>query len=138
MSHLNRGLVLAIALVGTIASRGFADTVAGVTITPDDRHILVSKDIVNGGNTERWAISFSLDDADNFQVTGNVFRSNGGEPAFVYCTVTHVDGNQNDIANATFHFKCQGNTSCHDPNNCPDWAVIADDVTLQGTFFLPH
>ena len=106
---------------------------SGVALTPDERDILVSKDIAG----ERWAITLSLAPDAPLQVTGNVFRTDGGEPAFVYCTPTRIEGSADDIANAIFHFQCFGNTSCR-PGDCPSWGLIANDVTLPGSFFLPH
>ncbi len=50
----------------------------GMQITPDSRRILVNKDI----GSERWAITQNQDDAT---VTGNVFQSGGGAPAFIFC-----------------------------------------------------
>lgn len=50
----------------------------GMQLTPDGQRILVNKDI----GTERWAISQNQDDGT---VTGNVFRSGGGSPAFIFC-----------------------------------------------------
>lgn len=104
----------------------------GVALIPDDSGILVSKDV--GG--ERWAIHVDLTTDNPLQVTGNVFRSDGGEPAFVFCQPFQIDGSADDIANATFHFQCFGDTACH-PGNCPSWSLIANDVTLPGSFFLP-
>jgi len=103
----------------------------GVALTPDQNAILVSKDI--GG--ARWAITFNTG-ADVPTVTGNVFPTDGGEPAFVYCVPFRVDGTPDDVANAVFHFACSGNTACH-PGNCPSWTSISQDVALPGSFFLP-
>jgi hypothetical protein len=49
----------------------------GVQTTPDDKRTLVNKDI----GTERYAISRN----PNGAVTGNVFRADGGDLAFLYC-----------------------------------------------------
>src|SRR6185295_15247031 len=55
----------------------------GVQTTPDNQHILVSKDVAN----ERWAISLNADDT----ITGNVFLCDGSAPAFVWCAVIADD-----------------------------------------------
>src|SRR6185369_17146882 len=57
----------------------------GVQTTPDNQHILVSKDVGN----ERWAISLNADDT----ITGNVFLCDGSPPAFVWCAVVADDHN---------------------------------------------
>ncbi len=106
---------------------------SGVALLPDDSGILVSKDI--GG--ERWAIHADLTSDHSLQLTGNVFRGAGSEPAFVICLPFQVDGSTDDIANAIFHYTCSGTGTCR-IGNCPDWVVIASDVTLPGSFFLPH
>jgi len=106
---------------------------SGVALAPNDSVILVSKDVGN----ERWAINLDLGDANPLQLTGNVFRGADSEPAFVYCTPFQVDGSVDDIANAVFHYNCFGTSACR-VGNCPEWDVIATDVTLPGSFFLPR
>lgn len=54
---------------------------AGVQVTRDGARALVSKDV----GAERWAITRNSDDGT---VTGNVFFSGGGEPAFLWCEET--------------------------------------------------
>ena len=105
---------------------------SGVALVPNDSVILVSKDVGN----ERWAINLDLGSTNPFQLTGNVFRG-GDEPAFVFCTPFQVDGSADDIANAIFHYNCVGTSACR-VGNCPEWDLIAADVTLPGSFFLPH
>jgi hypothetical protein len=106
---------------------------AGIIGTPDERAELISKDIGN----ERWAINLSLVQDAPFTITGNVFFPEGGDPAFVYCTVFRIDGSADDIAHAQFHFQCFGNGACHTPGACPAWQLISNDVSLPGSFFLP-
>lgn len=104
---------------------------SGVQLTPDELDILVSKDVGN----ERWAITLAAGRLP-VTLTGNVFRTDGSEPAFLWCAPTRVDGNPDDIQNVRFHFECYGNTACR-PGDCHEWALIAPDVVLSGEFFLP-
>ena len=111
--------------IRSIASpSGSAAAAAGVQLTPDAiRRSLVSKDI--GG--ERWAITRNPDDGT---VTGNVFRSDGGDPAFVWCQETGRNGS--DVS-----YSCSGADRCaFAPCNAEDWVFLAD-VTLPDAFFLP-
>jgi subtilisin family serine protease len=97
---------------------------AGVQITPDAvRRSLVSKDIAG----ERWAITRNPDDGT---VTGNVFRTDGSDPAFVWCE--EVGRNGVDIS-----YGCSGADHCETGPCTPErWSFIGD-VTLSEGFFLP-
>lgn len=97
---------------------------AGVQRTPDAaRRSLVSKDV----GLERWAITRHPEDGT---VTGNVFRSDGGEPAFLWCE--EIGRNGSDVS-----YECSGADRCDTPTCAPsDWSVIAE-VTLPDAFFLP-
>ncbi len=66
----------------------------GTQITPDDRQILVNKDVASA----RWAITRNIVDAT---VTGNIFTT-GADPQFVFC--------EPNVAASTLH--CFGATSC--------------------------
>ena len=96
---------------------------AGLQVTPDDKRTLLSKDV--GG--ERWAITRNLDDNT---VTGNVFFPSGGDPIFIYCEQTAVDG-------SNLMFDCSSADRCP-VAPCPgdQWAFLAP-VTLPESFFLP-
>jgi hypothetical protein len=59
------------------ASAASADN-KGVQLTPDQTHLLVSKDV----GSERWSIALNPDDT----VIGNVFPCDGSGPAFVWCS----------------------------------------------------
>ncbi len=74
-----RGLLPALLVVAAIAGTtpaGAADR--GIQFTPSGDQVLANKDV----GTDRWAIT--LHDADG-AVTGNVFRGDGGLPAFIAC-----------------------------------------------------
>jgi hypothetical protein len=113
----------------------------GIQATPDGHRVLVQKDV----GTERWAISLN----GNGTATGNIFRSDGGEPAFVFCDPTGAP-NEFDCAGAD---KCQG-TSCPNgftpigrvtlpesffavPDPCNETFTSLGNVTLPANFFAP-
>lgn len=102
---------------------------SGLQITPDGKRTLVSKDV----GAERWAITLNADDGT---VTGNVFRSDGGTPSFVWCSFLFDDGNA-DPYERQLTFDCSGAEACPGPS-CPagQWGTIAT-VSLPGSFFLP-
>ena len=114
----------------------------GIQGVPDDTRVLVQKDV----GTERWAMSLNFDDGT---ATGNVFRADGGEPAFVVCTPTGTP-NEFDCSGAD---KCQGNP-CNAPftpiatvtlpesffalpDPCNEAYVDLGQVTLPASFFVP-
>jgi hypothetical protein len=103
---------------------------SGLQITPDGKHTLISKDI----GPERWALSTTGDVAT---VTGNVFSSSGGDPAFLWCKRTGSDGNPDPYAEQ-IDFACEVAANCDSPT-CPNgqWHP-AGAVTLPGSFFLPR
>ncbi len=102
----------------------------GVQTTPDEQHILVSKDV----GTERWAIALNADDT----ITGNVFLCEGSAPAFVWCAVTEDDHNPR-FEDRTIVWECFGADSCPAvPCGRPqDWPLVNGRVQLTGAFFLP-
>ena len=104
---------------------------AGVQVTPDGKALLVSKDV----GAERWAIHGSTEDDS---LTGNVFRTDGGPPAFLWCTLTAQDGNP-DLRERVLTYACFGADSCPGIPCNPDltWSLINDEVRLKGSFFLP-
>jgi hypothetical protein len=89
----------------------------GIQGTPDDHRVLVQKDV----GTERWAISLNFDDGT---ATGNIFRADGGDPAFVVCTPSGAPNG----------FACSGADKCR-ANPCTDPFEPIGDVTLPATFF---
>lgn len=108
---------------------GGVQTSTGLQITPDGKRTLISKDV----GAERWAITLNADDGS---VTGNVFKSDGTEPSFVWCEFLHDDGND-DLYARELTFECSGADACPGPS-CPagQWTTLAT-VSLPGSFFLP-
>jgi len=89
----------------------------GIQRVPDLTRVLAQKDVA----TERWALSLNFDDGT---ATGNIFRADGGEPAFVFCTPTGAP-NTFDCSGAD---KCLG-TPCTQP------FTPISTVTLPDSFF---
>lgn len=89
----------------------------GIQNTPDAARLLVQKDV----GDERWSISLNLDDGT---ATGNVFRADGGEPAFVACEPT---GTPNAFA-------CAGADKCLGAPCTQPFSPLAE-VALPATFF---
>jgi hypothetical protein len=82
-----------------VANRFFESRPSGVQrgtqITPDDRQVLVNKDV----GSERWAITRNIVDST---ATGNIFTSPDADPQFVYCAPERFS--------QSFH--CVGATPC--------------------------
>jgi hypothetical protein len=79
--------------------------------------ILVNKDV----GTERYAINLNTDGT----VTGNVFRSDGGPPAFIFCTPTETPN----------VYSCSGADACTTADCAGEPFTFIADVTLPGDFF---
>lgn len=104
---------------------------SGVQGTPDQAQVLVNKDVGN----ERWSITLNLTSGGT--LTGNVFRTDG-PPAFVWCTPTGTDDHGSPADDVT-HFSCYGANACLTaPCGSEQWTLIAPDVQLPGSFFLPR
>jgi hypothetical protein len=96
---------------------------SGVQVTRDGRYHLISKDVGN----ERWAIAYEVSDKT---MTGNVFRSDGGEPAFLSCDTMSESSTEVTI-------RCYGADRCPaSPCDASAWHFIAD-ATLPLQFFFP-
>jgi hypothetical protein len=139
--------LLASALSLVAASGAWAQGApAGSTLSPDGLSFLVSKDLAN----ERWAISLSFIPRFDSQgaissytlrsVSGNVFPTDGGPPAFIFCETTAAS--QGDLGNpdSVFRLRCFGADACATAAiECAqnDFRVIAEDVSVPASFFLP-
>jgi len=92
-------------------------TQRGIQQTPDGQRVLVNKDV----GPDRWAITLNVDDGT---AIGNIFRADGGDPAFVSCNPT---GQPNAFA-------CFGADACTVEPCDDDFSFIAN-VTLPASFF---
>jgi len=97
---------------------------SGVQWTRQRDATLVSKDVAS----ERWAITYRLSDG---HVTGNVFRTDGGPPAFLDCDRTSVT--DTDVM-----FDCFGADACAGAP-CPtsQYILISSGISLPLSFFFP-
>lgn len=130
---------VAIPLLTLVSAASAGAQESGATLTPDGLAYLVSKDV----GTERWTIAFNLsspDGASFLNVTGNVFRSDGGPPSFLLCQVrSDSTGSLADPA-STFRLSCFGTDAC--PTTATEcaqssWIAIDDEVLITADFFLP-
>ncbi len=126
-------LILLLTAVGAIAQD------SGSTLSPDQQSFLVNKDI----GSERWTIAlnlFTTDPANVINVTGNIFRSDGGPASFVACLVRADSKGSLNVPSSTFRLSCFGADACATTaERCAreDWTLIADDVPVPASFFLP-
>ncbi|MCC6766308.1 MAG: hypothetical protein IT293_16735 [Deltaproteobacteria bacterium] len=126
--HPRLAIVAALAMSLAAPAPGLAAP-TGVQWTPDANQLLVNKDVGN----ERWAITLNLAD---FSATGNVFFSDGGAPAFVWCEKTG-DSFDADAGELNLRYRCFGADAGLGGFASADWSLINDDVTLPLSFFIP-
>ncbi len=116
-------------VVGLTATEARAQG-SGIQLTPDSGRYLISKDV----GAERWAISFNLDDRT---VTGNVFKTDGSPPSFIWCRITDV-ATAPDPADTQYTLDCFGADACTQaPCSDDDWTLIASGLPIGGDFLLP-
>jgi len=125
-----RAAVVWLALAATLGSeRAFAQG-SGIQQTPDSQRYLISKDV----GPERWAISFNLQDRT---VTGNVFKTDGSPPSFIWCSIANVAPNP-DPAATQYTLDCYGADACTQaPCSGTAWTLIASGLVIDGSFLLP-
>ncbi|MEO2169852.1 MAG: hypothetical protein ABGY42_17370 [bacterium] len=120
-------LVASALLVGRPAA---AQEASAAQTTPDGRAVLISKDF----GSERWAIA--LNPADG-TVTGNVFRTDGSPPQFIWCSRLGTIGSSVVPGEIEVEIDCFGTENC-DSSPClaSEWNHIAR-LPISGDFFLP-
>lgn len=113
-----------LAVLALVVAPSLVEAQSGVQWTRDRDATLVSKDV----GAERWAITYRLADG---RVTGNVFRTDGGQPSFIDCNRTSV--NDTDAT-----FDCYGADACG-AAPCPtsQYTLIATGISLPLSFFFP-
>lgn len=109
-----------------LATTAFA--ASGVQWTPDAKRSLVNKTV----GSERWAITCE----DDGTITGNVYRTDRDDVAFVWCEPTGNDGNP-DVFARQLDFDCYGADACPEQPCSPEQWTLIDEVTLPGAFCLP-
>jgi len=131
---------VATVLVALLSFAATARAQTGATLTPNLRNHMVNKDIA----AERWTINVNLasDDPNSVtNVTGNIFRADGGPPSFVLCQVRPDSSGTLTDPSSTFRLTCQGADACQTTaTRCAreDWTPINDDVQIPASFFLPQ
>jgi hypothetical protein len=110
----------------------------GATLTPDLGTYLVSKDL----GAERWSVSVnlaSLDPSTVLNVSGTVFRTDGGPVKFVVCQVREDSTGSLEVADSEFRLRCKGRDACPEgSSDCAQrWVLISEDVAVPTSFFLP-
>jgi len=103
---------------------------SGIQQSPDSARYLISKDV----GAERWAISYNLNDRT---VTGNVFKTDGSAPSFIWCQITN-EVTAADPADNQYTLDCYGSTACAAaPCDKSAWTLIAAGLPIPGSFLLP-
>jgi hypothetical protein len=122
------GLGLASLLLGSEAS---AQRQSGIQLTPDSRGYLINKFVPPN---EQWAIYFNLEDRT---AVGNVFKTDGGPPSFVWCEIVGETPSANPAENQ-YLMNCKGADAC-DQAPCSDanWVDIGTNLPINGSFLLP-
>jgi hypothetical protein len=124
------GAIAACLLGSAVLADRAAAQGSGVQQTPDSQRYLISKDV----GTERWAISFNLSDRT---VTGNVFKTDGSPPSFIWCAITNV-ATDPDPAATQYTLDCSGADACAvAPCGATQWTPIASGLVIGGDFLLP-
>jgi hypothetical protein len=130
---------LAIVAALAVTSAAHAQVPSGSTLSPDRQSFLVNKDLGN----ERWTINvnlFSTDPNDIINVTGSIFRADGGPASFVICLVRSDSTGSLTDPNSVFRLSCSGSDACTTTaESCArsSWTPISNDVTVPASFFLP-
>jgi len=118
-----------VALGGFVAVDAHAQG-SGIQLTPDSARYLISKDV----GAERWAISYNVADGT---VTGNVFKTDGSPPSFIWCNITSQTSAPNP-ADIQFTLDCFGADACTQaPCSDAAWTQIASGLQIGGDFLLP-
>jgi hypothetical protein len=131
-------------LIPQVRSAAAGGAPRGATESYDRLSFLVSKDI----GDERWSISLNLAPMSTqgggvqneiVSVTGNVFRSDGSPPAFVFCSVKPDSQGTLSDPSSIFRLACVGTDACQTTaSDCAanQWRPLAD-VEIAASFFLP-
>lgn len=130
-NHKSRGVAALVLVVGVGAlGEVQAQTGSGIQLTRDSKRYLISKDV----GAERWAISFNLEDRT---VTGNVFKTDGSPPSFIWCDITSETPSANPAENQ-YLLDCYGADACTAaPCSNDAWTLIASGLPISGSFLLP-
>ncbi len=105
---------------------------AQIALAPDSNRYLIQREVPPN---EQWAISYNFEDGT---MTGNVFKTDGGEPSFIWCEFTDIVYAENPADNV-YVLDCWGADRCTDaPCDDSQWSLIATDISLPASFVLPN
>ncbi len=104
---------------------------AQIQLTPDSGRYLIQRTV----GVEEWAISYNFDDGT---LTGNVFKTNGDPPSFIFCEFTNIEY-ADDPADNQYTLDCWGSDACTEsPCDQDAWTPIGTDIPLPASFVLPE
>lgn len=122
-SHLRLALA-GLALLAATALAGVAHAGDGVQFAGNCDSTYVNKQV---GDNEQWAITWEIFG----NASGNVFKLDGSAPSFIECELQ-------DETETEEIFDCYGASACTGPPcGAPQWTLIANDIAIPTTFFLP-
>lgn len=115
----------------SLAAVGLATSAAAqIQLTPDSQRYLIQREV----GPEQWAISYNFEDGT---VTGNVFRTDGSPPEFIWCEITNIAYAATPADNQ-YTLDCFGSVACTQaPCEADAWNLISSGIQLSGNFFLP-
>ena len=115
-------IIAVLAAVLCFTGAAYAAHTTGLQITPDDKRIIVQKDV----GAEHWVVVYNVDDGS---VTGNVFFSDA-EPVFLWCEL--IDTTEDDL-----DYDCYEADSCrNDTCSVDDWDFVSSPLVPKSFFGL--
>ncbi|MBM4266332.1 MAG: hypothetical protein FJ144_06945 [Deltaproteobacteria bacterium] len=103
----------------------------GIQLTPDSARYLINRFVPPN---QQWAITYNVGD-DTF--TGNVFKTDGGPPSFIWCLITDIRYAPDPVDN-NYVFDCLGAPACNmAPCTESQWTPIGTGLIIGGDFVLP-
>lgn len=122
------GTAVAVAGIATVGLAARAE--AQIQLTPDSGRYLIQRTV----GAEEWAISYNFDDGT---LTGNVFKTNGDPPSFIWCEFVNINYAENPSDNQYF-LDCFGADACvAAPCEQTAWVPIGTNIPLPASFVLP-
>lgn len=113
----------------------------GATLTEDDRSFVVSKDL----SGERWSVILNRAPADASgqavftSLTGNVFKTDGSAPTFVFCNASAISESDLLTTDRSVRLPCEVTTACEgSPEECSGRWQSAGEQDLRVSFLLPQ
>lgn len=123
-----RTIALAAAALATLGVASRAD--AQIQLTPDSGRYLIQRTV----GVEEWAISYNFEDGT---LTGNVFKTDGSPPSFIFCEFTDIQY-ADDPADNQYFLDCFGSDACTQaPCDPSAWTDIGQNIPLPASFVLP-